>query len=281
MLPSAFTLANMLCGFSSLRASQDGDFRMAAVLIGLAIIFDIADGATARAVRAITPFGLQFDSLADLISFGVAPAMLLYTWSLQEFEGGGWVVACIWLACAAYRLGRFNVTIDPLSDKRYFIGLPSPGAAGVVMASVFANPDGFDSRFHLVPIALALVPAVLMASSFRFLSFRWLVSPRRDRIWVTIVAAVVLVAGLWFRPADTGLVIAYGYVALAPLGWFTAPLRRRWFGPDAVAPPRSYFPSVFFLLPTEADDEDDDDDAVAIPAAEVDAAEILVADDDA
>jgi CDP-diacylglycerol--serine O-phosphatidyltransferase len=294
MLPSAFTLTNMLCGFSALRAAQDGHPKVAAVLIGIAIICDILDGAAARAVRAITPFGLQFDSLADLISFGVAPAMLLYTWSLNEVAPGGWTVCCVWLACAAYRLGRFNVTIDPLSDKRYFVGLPSPGAAGVVMASVFAYPDGVDNSNHLLPLALALVPALLMASSFRFMSFRWLVSPRRDRIWVTVLAVVLLVAGFWFRPAYTGLVVAYGYVALAPLGWLTAPLRRRWFGPDAVAPPRSGFPSVFFLLPPDPvdaagdDDRDGDDeelcaledDPVAIAAEDLYRAEVIVADED-
>lgn len=268
MLPSAFTLGNMLCGFSSLRASQDGSFRIAAVLIGIAIICDILDGATARAVRAITPFGLQFDSLADLISFGVAPAMLLYSWALHDMANGlGWVVSCVWLACAAYRLGRFNVTIDPLSDKRYFIGLPSPGAAGLVMASVFANSDGFTGSNHTLPVLLALIPAFLMASSFRFMSFRWLVSPRRDRIWVTVLAAAVLTLGFWFRPGYTGLAVAYGYVALAPLGWVTAPLRRRWFGEDSVAPPRHYFPSVFFLQP-------------AIAPVDVEDAEVLLADDE-
>lgn len=248
MAPSLFTLGNMLCGFSSLRASQSGDFDLAAVLIGVSVLFDIFDGAVARAVRAITPFGLQFDSLADLVSFGIAPAFLLYSWSLHDLGLPGWLLACFWLACAAYRLGRFNVTVDPLSDKRYFIGLPSPGAAGVVIASVFAYDGDFAGWHRFGPVALAVVPAVLMASSFRFTSFRWLASPRPDRIWVTVVAVVALVAGLAFVPVGTGLVVAYTYVALAPLGWLTAPLRRRWFGPDAVAPPRHHIPSVFFLV---------------------------------
>ena len=87
-----------------------------------------------------------------------------------------------------------------------------------------------------------------MATSFRFTSFRWLASPRRDRIWVTVVVAIVLVIGLATVPAATLLAVAYGYVALCPLGWLTAPLRRRWFGPDAVAPRRSHLPSVFFLV---------------------------------
>ncbi|CAN5401955.1 CDP-diacylglycerol--serine O-phosphatidyltransferase [soil metagenome] len=248
MLPSAFTLANMLCGFSSLRAAQSGDFDLAAILIGIAVICDIFDGAVARAVRAITPFGLQFDSLADLISFGVAPAFLLYSWSLHDLGLLGWVLACFWLACAAFRLGRFNVTIDPLSDKKYFIGLPSPGGAGVVIASVFAYDGDFAGWHRAGPVLVAMVPAVLMASSFRFTSFRWLASPRPDRIWVTVVAVLALVLGLAFVPVGTALFIAYTYVALAPLGWLTGPLRRRWFGDGAVAPPRHHIPSVFFLV---------------------------------
>ena len=97
-------------------------------------------------------------------------------------------------------------------------------------------------------MVLAVVPAVLMATSFRFTSFRWLASPRRDRIWVTVLIAAVLVLGLATVPAATLLVVAYGYVALCPLGWATSPLRRRLFGPDAVAPRRSHLPSVFFLV---------------------------------
>lgn len=248
MIPSAFTLVNMLCGFSSIRAAESGRFDLAAVLISVAIVFDIFDGAVARAVGAITPFGLQFDSLADLISFGVAPAILLWTWALDDFGLAGWALACFWLACAAYRLGRFNVTIDPQGEKRYFIGLPSPGAAGVVLASVYAFDGDFEGWHRWGPVVLAIVPAVLMATSFRFTSFRWLASPRRDRIWVTVLVAALLIIGLATVPAATLLLVAYGYVALCPLGWVTSPLRRRWFGPDAVAPRRSHLPSVFFLV---------------------------------
>jgi CDP-diacylglycerol--serine O-phosphatidyltransferase len=156
-------------------------------------------------------------------------------------------VACFWLACAAYRLGRFNVTVDPLSDKRYFIGLPSPGAAGLVIASVFAWNGDFSGWYRFWPVVLGVVPPILMASSFRFTSFRWLASPRPDRVWVSVLVVAVLVAGLATFPAATGIVIAYGYASLCPLGWATAPLRRRILGPDAVAPPRHQVPSVFFL----------------------------------
>ena len=108
MLPSLATLANLMCGFSSILASIDGKYRHAAVLIAIAVAFDIADGALARAVGAITPFGLQFDSLADLTSFGVAPALLLYTRSLYDLHWLGWIAAGLWIACAAFRLARFN-----------------------------------------------------------------------------------------------------------------------------------------------------------------------------
>ena len=249
MVPSLFTVTNMLCGFTSLRAAQDGNLDLAAILIGVAVVFDIFDGAMARAVGAITPFGVQFDSLADLISFGVAPAFLLYSWSLNDLGALGWALSSFWLACAAFRLGRFNVTIDPLSDKRYFIGMPSPGAAGLVMASVFASDGDFSGWTRLAPVALAVVPPALMASSFRFPSFRWLASPRPDRIWITVVTVVALVVGLIFVPVGTFLFIAYTYLALAPLGAITRPVRRHFFGADAVAPPRHYQPSVFFLVP--------------------------------
>lgn len=259
MAPSAFTLVNMLLGFSSMRAAQDGKLHLAAVLIAIAVLFDIFDGAVARAVGAITPFGLQFDSLADLISFGVAPATLLYSWSLFDLQIGshqvhelGWAIAGFWLACAAFRLARFNVTIDPAGDKRYFIGLASPGAAGVVIASVFAFKGDFSGWHQLFPVAVAIVPAAMMVSPFRFTSFRFIASPRRDRVWLTVVVVLVLVVGLATVPAATGIAVAYGYVAVAPIGWLTRPLRRRLLGPDAVAPPRRNLPSVFFLVDTSA-----------------------------
>lgn len=260
MLPSLFTLANMLCGFSAIISALNGDFSVAAVLIGIAIVLDIFDGAVARAVGAITPFGLQFDSLADLISFGISPAVLMYTWALRDFDPWGWFLACFWLACAAFRLARFNVTIDPLADKRYFTGLPSPGAAGVVIATVFAFDNDFSGWQRAIPIAVTVLPALLMATSFRFMSFRTLVSPKKNGVWVSVIFVVAIVTGLVFYPAITGLLLAYGYVAVAPVGWATAPIRRRLFGPESVAPPRHKLPSVFFPIDEDNDDDDSDDD---------------------
>lgn len=268
MLPSAFTLANMLCGFSSLRAAQDGHLRLAAALIGAAVVFDMFDGAVARAVGAITPFGLQFDSLADLVSFGIAPAMLLQVWALEDLPVLGWVAACTWLACAAFRLGRFNVTVDPLEDRRWFIGLPSPAAAGLVIATVFAVPEGVDGTLGVLAPVLAVGAALLMASSVRFRSFRSLLSTRGRHRGIRLAALGAVVAALVLRPAVTGIVLAWGYVALAPLGRLVAPVLRR-FGRDVDEPGRHRLPSVF--LPDATDDEEP-----AIPLEDLAAAELLV-----
>jgi len=258
MLPSLFTLGNMICGFSSVLLAFQGRFRIAAVLIAVSIVLDILDGAVARAVGAITPFGLQFDSLADLISFGIAPAVLVYTWALPSYPQWAWAGAMFWLACAAYRLARFNVTIDPLADKRYFVGLPSPGAAGVVIATVFAIDEPLEGP--LLPIVAGVVPAALMATSFRFRSFRALISTQHLPLTIGLLAAVVL--GLVLAPGATGIAIAYGYVLTAPLGWLTAPIRRRWMGPDSVAPPRTRLPSV--IMPVDADPRVDGEQAVMV-----------------
>src|SRR3546814_4103573 len=113
----------MACGFSSVLLATEGHCQFAA------IIMDILDGGVARLVGATSPFGVQLDSLADLVSFGLAPAVLVYTWVLPEWPITAWLAAFLWLACAGFRLARFNFTIDPTDDKRYFIGLPSPAAA--------------------------------------------------------------------------------------------------------------------------------------------------------
>lgn len=259
LAPSVFTTLNMISGFASVLLAFRGHFTLAAVLIAFSIVMDIADGFVARLVGATSPFGLQLDSLADLISFGVAPAVLVHTWALDEWPLLAYLVAFFWLACAAFRLARFNVTIDPAADKRYFVGLPSPGAAVVVVATIFAldspmwGPGSGPWRAWF-PMLVSIVPALLMVMTIRFRSFRNLLAPGTPRARLgTGVVAVLVLAGFAVAPGFTGLVLAYGYVLTAPLGVLTAPVRARLFGPDAVAPPRSRMPSVFLSI------EDDDD----------------------
>ncbi len=218
-LPSLFTLGNMLCGFAAILVSIRGQYSLAAVLVGLSILFDITDGAVARLVGAVTPFGLQFDSLADLVSFGLAPALLAFTIFSEgrdEWDPLGWVVCFLWVACAAIRLARFNTTIDPTADKRYFTGMPSPGAAGIVLASIFAFGEQMQGRDRLWVLLIVAVPAVLMVTNIRFRSFRSLVSPKSGRPYGLVATAVVLVIGFALVPVVTGIALAYGYL-LAPL----------------------------------------------------------------
>jgi CDP-diacylglycerol--serine O-phosphatidyltransferase len=228
-LPSLFTLGNMFCGFFAILVSIRGQYTLAAVLIGLSVLFDITDGAVARLVGAVTPFGLQFDSLADLVSFGLAPALLAFTIFSQgqdEWDPLGWVVCFVWVACAAIRLARFNTTVDPTADKRYFIGMPSPGAAGVVLASVFAFGDQMQGRDRLWVLLVVLVPALLMVTNIRFRSFRSLVSPKSGKPYGLVAAAVLLVVGFAFFPVVTGCLLAYGYLLAPILVPIVSPLAR-------------------------------------------------------
>lgn len=247
--PSIFTTLNMFSGLSCVLLAFRGYYREAAVLIAVSILMDIADGFVARKVGATSPFGIQLDSLADLISFGIAPAVLIHTWALPTWPVLAWVAACLWLACAAFRLARFNVTTDPTADKRYFIGLPSPGAAAVVMATIFAldTPEiGPDPAKFALPVAISAIPAVLMVTTIRFRSFRHLLQPRtRHARLVSLGVLAAVLIGLVVAPGLTGLAIAYGYVLQAPLGVLTAPLRRRLWGPESIAPPRTRLRSVF------------------------------------
>lgn len=228
-LPSLFTLANMMCGFVAILVSIRGEHELAAVLVGLSVVFDITDGAVARLVGAVTPFGLQFDSLADLVSFGMAPALLAFTLFSEGRDGWdplGWVVCGLWVACAAIRLARFNTTIDPTADKRYFTGMPSPGAAGVVLASVFAFGDQMQGRDRLWVLLIVAVPALLMVSTIRFRSFRSLVSPKSGRPYGLVAAAIVVLIGFATVPVVTGCVLAYGYLLAPVLVPVLSPLAR-------------------------------------------------------
>lgn len=256
--PSMFTAANMACGFSAVTLAFNHHSHWAAILLMAAIVMDVSDGAVARLVGATSPFGVQLDSLADLVSFGLAPAVLVYTWALPNWPVLAWFAAFFWLACAAFRLARFNFTVDPTADKRYFLGMPSPGAAAVVIATVLAldsPPDDFGPAL-LLPIVISVVPAALMITNVRYRSFRDLVTPRTQqaRITTALVLAALL-TGLALDATSTMMVVAYTYLLTAPLGVLTAPVRRRVFGPDSVAPPRQRQQSVF--LPIDDSGEDD------------------------
>src|SRR5499426_4798404 len=162
LLPSLFTLGNMFCGYACIVYAMRGEYETAAPFIGFAYVLDILDGRIARLTGAESEFGLQLDSLADVVSFGIAPAVLAYAWGLQPLGRLGWAAGFVFVACGAMRLARFNIQSTG-GDKRYFVGMPSPAAAAIPAATVYAYPWGlFDYREALPALAMVLVPAILM-----------------------------------------------------------------------------------------------------------------------
>ena len=184
------------------------------------------DGRIARLTGSTSAFGIEFDSLADVVSFGLAPAILSFAWGLQPLGRLGWAAGFIFVAAAAVRLARFNIQ-HGTQDKRYFAGLPSPAAAGVPAATIFAFPAGFQTSTEAVPVlAMVIVPALLMVSTVRFRSFKTIDLQARRSYAVLIVLAVALA----LLVAHTELVLvalAYGYLASAFIGMAWQRLRRR------------------------------------------------------
>ncbi len=214
LLPSMFTMANMFCGYACIVYSMRGEFATAAPLIGFAMVLDMLDGRIARMTGATSDFGIEFDSLADVISFGMAPAILAFTWGLQPLGRLGWAIGFLFVAAAAVRLARFNIQAGS-QDKRYFVGMPSPAAAAVPAATVFAYPAGFQTAAEALPvIAMVLVPALLMVSTVRFRSFKSFDLQARRSYSVLLVFAIVL-ALLAAQPQYLLVALAYAYLASA------------------------------------------------------------------
>jgi CDP-diacylglycerol--serine O-phosphatidyltransferase len=227
LLPSMFTLANMFCGYACIVYSMRGEFVTAAPFIGLAIVVDMLDGRIARMTGTTSAFGTEFDSLADIISFGVAPAILSFSWGLQPLGRLGWAAGFIFVAAAATRLARFNIQ-SATHDKRFFVGMPSPAAAAVPAATVYAYPWGFQTSPEALPVlALVIVPALLMVSTFRFRSFKNLDFGVRRSYPVLLLGAVFL-AALAAQPESFLVVLAYGYLASAfvEMAWHRIRKRR-------------------------------------------------------
>src|SRR3954447_6590860 len=140
LLPSLLTMGNMFCGYACVVYAMRGEYETAAPFIGFAVVLDMLDGRIARLTGTSSAFGVEFDSLADVISFGVAPAMLSFAWALQPLGRLGWAAGFLFVAAAAMRLARFNIQSAAGGDKRYFVGMPSPAAAAIPAATVWAYP---------------------------------------------------------------------------------------------------------------------------------------------
>ena len=228
LLPSIITVGNLFCGYACIVFAMRNDLESAAPFVGFSVVLDMLDGRLARMTKTASAFGLEFDSLADVISFGVAPAVLAFAWGLSELGRVGWAAGFVYLTATAMRLARFNIqTTTPQADKRYFVGMPSPAAAGIIAATVYAWPYplvGFAQA--MAAVAVVLVPAALMVSTIRFRSFKtinfgW--SPS----YIQIIIVAALIAFVATEPKITLVIISYSYLLSAFIEMAILRLRHR------------------------------------------------------
>jgi CDP-diacylglycerol--serine O-phosphatidyltransferase len=253
LLPNIITTSGLFAGVYSILASVRGDYWVAAAAILVANVCDILDGRVARMTRTSTRFGTEYDSLADVIAFGVAPGILVYTWALQPWGTLGWLAASTYVACGALRLARFNVQYES-TEKKHFLGLPIPAAAEVIASLVllyyfFGGEGETHKRITLLMTTFAL--AGLMVSNFRYLSFKENELLRRQPFW-SLVAVIIVLALLVALP-QVMLFLSFGiYAASAPCRWVYLVMKRGWTsshrggrsGPDAGEPAAPAAPSA-------------------------------------
>lgn len=215
--PNLITTAALLSGFYSIIASSNNEFVHAIFAIFLAALLDGLDGRVARWTGAQSAFGEQYDSLSDMLSFGVAPAMLMFNWALEPLGRIGLACAFIYTACAAFRLARFNVQIGTV-DKRYFIGLASPLAAILVISAVWVgidNPDLFivtDRLWQVIYAVVIVIAGLLMISNVKYFSFKQL---DRQRVPFAVMLPVVLILGAVIYNIPIGILIVALIYALS------------------------------------------------------------------
>jgi CDP-diacylglycerol--serine O-phosphatidyltransferase len=194
LIPSLFTAGNLMCGFFSIIATFNGEFINAALFIILANILDGIDGYAARLTKTTSRFGVEFDSLADVVSFGVAPAVLVYLWALVPWQTWGWLAACTYVVCGALRLSRFNVQAQGVS-KSHFVGLPIPAAAQMITSTVllyyYLGGEGSPSR-HITLLLVIYGLAALMVSSVPYFSLKNNDIKKRHPVWM-LVSGIILI----------------------------------------------------------------------------------------
>jgi CDP-diacylglycerol---serine O-phosphatidyltransferase len=218
VLPSLITTLGLFSGFYAIIASVRGDFLHAAIAIMAANVFDVLDGRVARVTKSTSQFGVEYDSLCDLVAFGVAPGILVYRWALEPWGSWGWLAASLYVTCGALRLARFNVQYDNV-EKRHFIGLPIPAAAEMIASTVllyyyFGGEGAAHKRLVLLLVVYGL--AGLMVSNIRYFSFKEVHIHRRQPFWV-LVAVIILLNLLIAEPQLFLFTLFLLYTASGPI----------------------------------------------------------------
>lgn len=217
LLPNLFTVCALFAGFFSIISSLKGNYDSAAIAIFLAMVMDALDGRVARLTNTITNFGAEFDSLSDMVSFAIAPALLAYSWGLSGLGKFGWITAFLYTVAVALRLARFNTQIDN-TGKKYFQGLPCPSAAAMICGFVWISSDyGMISQVtNWLLVFITLAVAVLMVSNVRYHSFKEIELKQHVR-FVVILVMVLVIALVSIDPGKVLLAIFTGYAISGPI----------------------------------------------------------------
>lgn len=216
ILPNLMTIGNLFCGFFSIICTFEQDYKTAAILVVIAAVFDQLDGRLARLTRATSKFGAELDSLCDLVSFGVAPGMLMYFWALMPFGRLGLMASFLFAACGALRLARFNVQVGVV-EKNYFQGLPIPMAAGIIASAYLAfNDMGWDAQGSIPLLMMTILLAFVMVSNFRYRSFKDIDLKQRQSFKFLILGVIVLFV-VAIQPETMLFVLFFGYAILGAL----------------------------------------------------------------
>jgi CDP-diacylglycerol---serine O-phosphatidyltransferase len=212
LLPNTLTLCGMFCGFYAIMSAINGNFLHSAWAILLANIFDGLDGWIARLTNTTSRFGVELDSLSDLVAFGVAPSVMIYKWALMPFGRLGWAAAFLFVACGALRLARFNVQTGS-SGSKAFRGMPIPGAASILSSVVifyYVNWDGIPDK-HVIYLSLTIVLALLMVSTLRYHGLKEVDFKEKKPFWMLIVFVMILFVML-IHPSTAIFVFAMAYL---------------------------------------------------------------------
>lgn len=226
LLPNLFTTGALFAGFYAIVAAMKGNFDIAAIAIFIAMVMDMLDGRVARLTGTVSEFGAEYDSLSDLVAFGVAPALVLYSWGLQELGKLGWLVAFIHTAAMALRLARFNTQIDT-ADKRFFLGLPAPAAAGTVVGFVWMIQDiGYaTSNIKILAAVITATVSALMVSTIPYYSFKD-IDLKGKVPFVAILLVVMVFVGISVDPPKILFSTFFLFACSGPL-WYLWNLKKR------------------------------------------------------
>lgn len=229
LLPNAFTTAALFAGFYAIVQGMDARFDLAAIAIYVAAVLDSLDGRVARMTHTQSAFGAEYDSLSDMVSFGAAPALVMYEWVLRDMGKLGWIAAFVYVAGAALRLARFNTLLE-VADKRWFTGMPSPAAAALVASFVFIVDDYMVDPMSLRWFAwgITLFAGLTMVSNLKYYSFK-AINLRKSVPFLAIFGFVLVLAFLSYQPATVlfGAFVVYALSGFAVSAWTMRKRRSR------------------------------------------------------